>query len=188
MIFFGEIHVFLQLSLIGIFVQTEPISTWKTVICRKYLLQTLIQFSLGNSVLDATASNRHLFLLRDTCVSSTQLNRLIWNRDNLSPLWKPQIRKYFIQKLTPFSKGINLLDAAASNIDGFLQRDTWVLWTLLSVPTWSKESLHPTWNTKVAGKIPSKKRTQFSQGNNVLEACASTVNAVLWRGPFVSST
>jgi hypothetical protein len=51
MVFFGEIHVFLQLSLISPFVQTEPIATWKTVICRKYLLQTLIQFSLGNNVL-----------------------------------------------------------------------------------------------------------------------------------------
>jgi hypothetical protein len=55
--FFGEIHVFLQLSLIGQLVQTEPIATWKTMICRKYVLQTLIQFSLGNNAVDAPDSN-----------------------------------------------------------------------------------------------------------------------------------
>jgi hypothetical protein len=32
-------------------------------------------------------------------------------------------RKYSFQKLTQFSKGNNVPDAAASNIDGFLWRD-----------------------------------------------------------------
>jgi hypothetical protein len=57
----------------------------KTVIWRKYLLQTLIQFSLGNNDLDATASNRDGCLWRDSCLSSNQLNRPIWNKMTLSP-------------------------------------------------------------------------------------------------------
>jgi hypothetical protein len=35
-------------------------------------------------------------------------------------------RKYFFQNLTQFSQGINVLDAPAYNIDGFLYRDTYV--------------------------------------------------------------
>jgi hypothetical protein len=55
--------------------QTEPISTLKTVICRKYSFQKFTQFLLGNNVLDPNASNTDDFLWRDTCVSSSQLNR-----------------------------------------------------------------------------------------------------------------
>jgi hypothetical protein len=36
-------------------------------------------------VLDAAACNLDGFLWRDTCVSSTQLNRPIWNKQSLSP-------------------------------------------------------------------------------------------------------
>jgi hypothetical protein len=34
--------------------------------------------SQSNNFLDAEASNIHAFLWRDTCVSSTKLNRPIW--------------------------------------------------------------------------------------------------------------
>jgi hypothetical protein len=39
-------------------------------------------------MLDATASKKDGFILRDICISSTQLNRIIWNKESLSPLWK----------------------------------------------------------------------------------------------------
>jgi hypothetical protein len=39
----------------------------------------------GNNVLDAAASNIDGFLWRDTCVSSNQLNRLVWSIERLSP-------------------------------------------------------------------------------------------------------
>jgi hypothetical protein len=35
-------------------------------------------------MLDAAAANTDGFLSRDTCVSSTQLNRSIWNKERLS--------------------------------------------------------------------------------------------------------
>jgi hypothetical protein len=65
--------------------KTEPISIFKTVIYRKYSLQKIIQFSLGNNVLDVTASTGDGCLWRDTCVSSNQLNMPIWNQMSLSP-------------------------------------------------------------------------------------------------------
>jgi hypothetical protein len=36
-------------------------------------------------VLDGPVSNIDGFLWRDTCVSSTQLNRPIWKKESLSP-------------------------------------------------------------------------------------------------------
>jgi hypothetical protein len=57
--------------------QTEPISTLKNLSCRKYSFQKLCQFSQGNNVLDAPASNTSGFITRDTYVSSPQLNRPI---------------------------------------------------------------------------------------------------------------
>jgi hypothetical protein len=50
--------------------QTEPISTLKHLSCSLDSFQKLPQFSQGNNVLDAPASNTDGFLLRDTCVSS----------------------------------------------------------------------------------------------------------------------
>jgi hypothetical protein len=55
--------------------QTEPISTFKILSCRKYSFQKLTQFSQGNNVLENPASNTDGFLSRHTCISSTQLNR-----------------------------------------------------------------------------------------------------------------
>jgi hypothetical protein len=62
----------------------EPISTLKSVICRKYIFQKLTQFSQGNNVLDASAPNIGVSLWRDVCVSSTQMNSPTWNKKNLS--------------------------------------------------------------------------------------------------------
>jgi hypothetical protein len=46
------------------------------MICKKYSFQKRTQFSQGNNVPDATASNTHQFLSRDICLSSTYLNNL----------------------------------------------------------------------------------------------------------------
>jgi hypothetical protein len=50
----------------------------------KIFLKT--QFSQGNNVLDAPASDTNGFLWRDTCVFSTQLKRPIWKKESLSAL------------------------------------------------------------------------------------------------------
>jgi hypothetical protein len=71
--------------------QRQPVSTLKSLSCRKYSFQKLTQFSEGNNVLDAPASNTNGFLLRDASVSSTQLHRPIWNKD---------IAHLYLEKLT----------------------------------------------------------------------------------------
>jgi hypothetical protein len=87
MVFFGEIHIFPQVSWIRLF-QTETISTLKNLTCRKTTFQKLTTFTEGNNVIDTSDSNTDGFLQRYTCVSSTKLNRPIWNKMNLSPTWQ----------------------------------------------------------------------------------------------------
>jgi hypothetical protein len=54
-------------------------------------------------------------------------------------------RKYSLQKLTKFSEGTNMLDAAASNRDASPWRDTCVSSTHLKRPFWTKQSIFPPW-------------------------------------------
>jgi hypothetical protein len=65
--------------------QTQPLSTLKFLSCREYFFQKISQFSHGNNMLDARASNTDSFLSRDTCVLSTPLNRHIWKKMRLYP-------------------------------------------------------------------------------------------------------
>jgi hypothetical protein len=68
--------------------QKQSISTLKLLSCRKNSFQKLSQYAWGNKVLDATACKTDGFLSRETCLSSTYLNRPIWNIMSLSPPWK----------------------------------------------------------------------------------------------------
>jgi hypothetical protein len=65
--------------------KTESLSTFKNLSFRKHSFQTLIQFCLEYNLLDALASNIDDFLSSDSCGSSTQLNRPIWNKESLCP-------------------------------------------------------------------------------------------------------
>jgi hypothetical protein len=49
-------------------------------------------------------------------------------------------RKYSFERLIQSSQGNNALDPAASNTDGFLQRDTCIPSTLPNRPTWSNRA------------------------------------------------
>jgi hypothetical protein len=91
--------------------QTEPISTLKTGICRKYFVQKLTCFSELNNGLDAPASNTDDFLSGDTHVFSTQLNRCTGKREPISSFNNLSCRRYSFQKLTHFSQGNNVPDA-----------------------------------------------------------------------------
>jgi uncharacterized HAD superfamily protein len=64
--------------------ETDPNSSFKNISCRKDSFQKLTKFSQGNNVLYAATSNRDGFLWRVTCVSSSQVNLPIWNKDGLS--------------------------------------------------------------------------------------------------------
>jgi hypothetical protein len=115
--------VFLELAEQTSLEQTKTFNTLKPMIWRKYSCQKLSQFSQGNNVLDASASNLDGFPWRDTCVSSTLLNRPIWNKFSLCHHENYIVQEVFFQKLPQFSQGDNVIDAAATNIDGFHRRD-----------------------------------------------------------------
>jgi hypothetical protein len=72
MVFFGKVHVFLSLDL-SYLEQTEPSSPLKYLDAGSIPFKKVTQFSLGNNVLDAPASNSNGSLSRDSCVLSTYL-------------------------------------------------------------------------------------------------------------------
>jgi hypothetical protein len=55
------------------------------MVCRKYSFQRVSEFSQGNNLLEAAASNMDGFLWRDTFVSSSQLNRAICRNMSTNP-------------------------------------------------------------------------------------------------------
>jgi hypothetical protein len=54
------------------------------------------------------------------CFINSKEQDYLKQRKPISTLKNPSSRKYLILKLTPFSQGKKALDAAASNIHGFL--------------------------------------------------------------------
>jgi hypothetical protein len=80
----------------------------------------------GKEYARCSCSNIDAFLVRDTCVSSTQLNRPICNNRGYLHLENPSLQEVFLSKVIQFSQGYNGVDASASNTDGFLWRDTCV--------------------------------------------------------------
>jgi hypothetical protein len=99
LVFYREILVFLQLTEMAYMEQNEPFSTLNILFCRKYFFQNLTIFTKVNNMVDASASNSNGFLSRDTCVSSTELNRPNCNKVSLSPhLIEPKWQEVFLSK------------------------------------------------------------------------------------------
>jgi hypothetical protein len=154
----------------------------------QHLYQNLIRFSQGNHVLDARDSNTDGFLLIDTCASSSQPNRPIWDRISLSKLLKYlTCRKYSFKKLTQSSQGNNVLNAPNFNIDALLSRDTCVSSTQLSSHIWKEMSRSPPWQTQVEEVFLSKTHA-ILKVNNLLDATPSNTDGFLSTHTCVSST
>jgi hypothetical protein len=82
--FFPERYIcFFKLAGSAYLEQNEHLSTVKSLIGRKCSLQR--ELPQGNDMLDVPASNNGGFLWRDTCISSTQLNRPVWKKESPSP-------------------------------------------------------------------------------------------------------
>jgi hypothetical protein len=64
----------------------------------KFQFQKQTQVSQVNKVLGVHASNTDGFLCRHTCVSSTQVNKTIWKKENLSPACKPKQQVVFLSE------------------------------------------------------------------------------------------
>jgi hypothetical protein len=81
--YFGEIPVFLPLSWIALLEANRAHSTLKLLTIRKYPFQKLTQFSYRNNMEVAPASKWDGILYRHVYVSSTRLNRPIWNNGDI---------------------------------------------------------------------------------------------------------
>jgi hypothetical protein len=121
--------------------EKEPFSILRALNCRKYFFQKLPKSFEGNNVVDAANSHTDGLLSRDTCVSPIQQLAYLQQIETFSNLKNLSCRKYSFQNLSQFSQRNNFLDAAASNVGGFLWIDTCVSSTLLNKPVWSKETL-----------------------------------------------
>jgi hypothetical protein len=70
MVFFGEIHVLLELSCIYLFGAKRAYVHLESPKWQEVFLSNRTKFSQGNNVLDAPSCNTHGFLSRDVFVSS----------------------------------------------------------------------------------------------------------------------
>jgi hypothetical protein len=78
--------------------------------------------SKRNNELDPSLSNTDVFLSRDKCVSSTQLNMPVWYKQSLTAPRETRVAELFLSKLPQFSQENNVLDAPASKKVIFLSR------------------------------------------------------------------
>jgi hypothetical protein len=178
MVFFGDICTFLQLSCIGQFGTNRAYLQIKRRDARSISLKRN-SILKGKELLDAEASNIDAFLLRDICVCSTQLivqfrkNRAYHNLKNKS------FRKYSFQKLPEISRGGPVLDPPDYYMDGFLWRDTGVF-QIISICIFGTNRAY-LYCEKPSCSTYSFKNCQLSQGNDVLDAPASSTNGFISR-------
>jgi hypothetical protein len=90
------------------------------VFYRKYIFQKQTQFSQGNNVLDAHASNTGGFLSEIHDFHHLSREELLEKTEPISTLKHLSYRKYSFQKLNRLSQGNNMQDGVVSNIDDFL--------------------------------------------------------------------
>jgi hypothetical protein len=98
MVFFREIHVLHQLCCIHILLTKSAFLHLEIPRFQKYSLLKRNQFSLGNNLLVFAASNIHGFICSDICVSSTLMNRPIWNKKAYPHLQKPNLQEVLLSE------------------------------------------------------------------------------------------
>jgi hypothetical protein len=187
-LFFGKIHELLQLRWVGICGENMDHVHLETPKGQKIFL------SKTNSVLKEQqfarfpASNNDHFLLRETRVHSTQLNRPNWNKMCLS---RPG--------------NYDLLDVFIAESNSILTRKQWARGCSFLQGRFSLERYMCFLNSAQKGLFAANgtflhhensdfqdvflsKLTQFSQGINVLDAPISNTDGFLWRNMCVSQT
>jgi hypothetical protein len=124
MIFFGEIHVFLQLRFIGQFgantayLHNENYDLQEVFLSKTNSTLTWVQFARCCSFYHRWFS----FLIEVQVFLPLSLIGLSWVTEAILHFENYDLRKYFIQKLSQFSQWHNVLDTPASNADAFLSR------------------------------------------------------------------
>jgi hypothetical protein len=138
MVFFLEMHVFLEVSWIGIFGAQRVYLHHENYDWQDVFISKTKSIFTGKPCAGCCT-----FYYRWFFGEILVFLQLIWiallgaNKAH-STLKHLAFRKYSIQNLTWFSKGNNLLDAPASKLDGFLYRHACVSSTQLSRPIWAK--------------------------------------------------
>jgi hypothetical protein len=139
-------------------------------------------------MLESPASNTHGFLLIHACVSSTQLNRPIWNKESLSPPWKTKNAGRIPIK--------NWLNSHMETRSCMMQLVTYVVFFEWYMGFFNsaklaklelRESISSFKNLSTS-KFSFQNLTSFSQGNTVLDAPDSNTNVFFSIHTCVSST
>jgi hypothetical protein len=145
---FLEIHVFVQLSWIGLFGANRDY-----LHIENYDLQEVF-LSKTNSILTEKHTTTHCTywhtwysLERYVYFFNSAKEANLEQTAPISTLKHLSCKKYSFQKLTQFSKENNALGDPATNIDGFVWRDMCVSSITLNSPFRSKQSLSCPWNT-----------------------------------------
>jgi hypothetical protein len=97
-VFFWAIYVFLQLNWIGFFGANRAYLHLETPKFQEVFLSKLIQFSQGNNVIDAPASNADSCLWRDTCFLELSWIGLFGANTVYPHLEIPKFQEVFISK------------------------------------------------------------------------------------------
>jgi hypothetical protein len=132
-----------------------------------YSFQKLSQLSQGNNVQDAASSSIDDFLWRDTCVSSTQLNRSFWNKMILYPPWNFDLQEVFLSKTNSILTWKHVLDSHGCNTMVFFwEVHVFLLLSWIGLFVGNRAYLH---------QETLKLQEVFLLGNNMLYVAASNV-------------
>jgi hypothetical protein len=105
LVFFGEIHVFLQVRPIRVFGANRAYLHLETLSCRKHSFQKLTQFSLGKDILDVPASNTMVFFQEiHVLLQLSRIGLLVANRAYLY-LQTSKLQEVFLSKTNSILSG-----------------------------------------------------------------------------------
>jgi hypothetical protein len=155
--FFGDKHVFLQLSRIVLCGANRAYVAFETTRLEESFLGNRTQFSKGNKVLDAPISDTHDFLQEFHLSLQLSWMGLLETKWAFHLLHKYDLQELFLSKTNSTLRGKQCATCYYFYYTCVCSRDTCVSSTQLNRPIWNKESLSPPWNTVAAGSIPFKK-------------------------------
>jgi hypothetical protein len=162
-------------------------STFKHISCRKYSFQNINWFSQGNNMVDDAASNVIVLFAEIYVFLQHDWIGLLGGKRLYLHIATPKLLKVFLWKVTEFSQGKNVLDAAASNIDG-LFGDTHLFLQLgwISLFGGNRCDLHLKHLSR--RQYSFQNLTRFSQENKMVDAAVFNIDDFLWADSCVSST
>jgi hypothetical protein len=126
-VFFGEIHVFLQFS----WEEMSLLHIENFDLMEVFLLKTNSSVTGKKGARCFCLKHQRFFFERHICFDISFVSTYLDHKEPFSTLKGLICRSYSFQKLTQFLQGNQVVDAAASNINGFLWSYTCVL-----IPRW----------------------------------------------------